>query len=222
MSKSIITFEPWIGEFGWEVMNWQSQCRKMSRSFNLSIACSFPGMAPLYKDFASEFLAHDRPNRSLGFPHKRYRVDGEWIQFGNPVKNPPVDVLCHGRGISKCSFKNWAGWANLGCTCGWIGTKQDLCFGAYDYRGMDLQSLMDLIASVKVVVGGSSGVMHLAALCKTPLVVWGDNRTYFNETLEKRYKETWNPLDTQIEWVETSNWNPKVEDVENGIRKYTG
>jgi hypothetical protein len=86
--------------------------------------------------------------------------------------------------------------------------------GTEDKRGIPLQELMDLMASVHVIVGQSSGVMHLATLCGLRQVVWAeDNKTYFNEKLEKRYKETWNPLGTPVSWVQSDNWCPEPGDV---------
>ena len=213
MSK-IITFEPWIGEFGWELMAWQARCRKIARDYDKAVTCSFEGMEALYKDF-SEFLTHDRPNRSVGFPHKDYRVGGEFIKFGSPKR--VKDILIHARGCGRSSFKNYKNWSKVKLDAGWIGTGQDLFFGD-DLRDLDLQDLMDIIAGAKVVIGGSSGVMHLASLCGTPLVVWGDDRTYFGETLENRYKETWNPFGVEVEWL--NGWQPKASEIESKAGRF--
>lgn len=43
-----------------------------------------------------------------------------------------------------------------------------------DCRGMELKALGKLISAAAVVIGPSSGPMHLAQLCKTPVIVWGN------------------------------------------------
>jgi hypothetical protein len=48
----------------------------------------------------------------------------------------------------------------------------------------------------------------MAAACGANLVVWGDDRTYFGETLEKRYKMTWNPFEVRVGWITASDWQP--------------
>jgi hypothetical protein len=216
VARRVITFEPWIGEFGWELMSWQAKCRKISRDYDYAVCCSFRGMDALYTDFA-EFLAHDRQQRSLTFPHKQYRIDGEWVRYGNA--RPERDILFHGRADRKCPFKNYRRWQRVAeafpCA-GWIGLGGDDCYGA-DYRNLPLQDLMDIIAGAKVVVGGSSGVMHLAQLCGTPVVAWGDNKTYYNESLERRYKETWNPFGIGVGWVPSDDWQPEPNMIEKEI-----
>ena len=174
---------------------------------------SFKGMAPLYKDFA-DFEQHDQEERVLKFP-KRYRCRGKFFKYGNP--KTVKDILVHARGIRRKASINYKRWKELELDAGYIGTKEDLCFGE-DFRDIDLQELMDIIAGAKVVVGVSSGVMHLAQACGTPVVVWGDDKSYFGESLEKRYKETWNPFKTDVKWLE--GWSPEPEEIENAVRSF--
>ena len=63
---------------------------------------------------------------------------------------------------------------------------------------------MDIIAGAKVVVGVSSGIMHLAMACGTPVVVWGDSRTYFGEILEKVLSRKHHRIQTSCSSV--SSW----------------
>lgn len=203
-----MTFE-WCGELGWEVMTFAPWARAQAEGSKCLIR-SFKGMAPLYKDFA-DFEAHDKVDRSLKFP-KRYRCNGTFYKYGNPKRIK--DILIHARGIKRKSAINYKRWEELDLDAGYIGTQQDKCYGE-DYRGIDLQQLMDMIAGAKVVVGVSSGVMHLAAACGTSLVVWGDNRTYFGETLEKRYKQTWNPFNVRVVWL--NGWHPEPKEILNAV-----
>jgi ADP-heptose:LPS heptosyltransferase len=86
-----------------------------------------------------------------------------------------------------------------------------------DLRGIGMESLCDIISAARLVIGVSSGVMHLAAACGADLVVWGDDRTYYNETLEKRYKETWNPHHVNVQWI--TGWQPGPHIIINAIEK---
>lgn len=233
---------PWIGELGWEIMVWQAYLRLMSHDLDKMIISTFPGMEALYTDFHCdvEFMPHDHPGRALewrdtsmvatpdftsytapvGFikPIKQYRAEGEFVRYGTP-KSREIEILFHARGISKASFKNypeqmWAEVASGFPKAASIGTERDHHIpGTEDRRGIPLQDLMDLIAGAQVVVGQSSGAMHLATLCGTRHVVWGDDKTYFSEPLEKRYRETWNPFGTPVTWVDCDNWRPPAEKI---------
>lgn len=151
-------------------------------------------------------------------PIKQYKTDGEYIRYGTS-KDREIEILFHARGIKGCSFKNWQfeKWKQLASNfpkAASIGSQDDQYIpGTTDRRNIPLQNLMDLMAGAKVVVGQSSGVMHLASLCGTRHVVWGDKKTYFGQRLEKRYREDWNPLGTPVSWVETEAWNPEPDEV---------
>ena len=232
----IAYFGPWYGEFGWELLTWQAYCRYKSRNYDKVYVCSFPDMAPLYEDFA-EFIPHNMQKRALDWrslegiqydipkdatvhipPHKKYKVEEqEFIKFGkNPISE--FDWLIHPRNTSKGNNKNYPKplWdllvkqlPGIGAT---IGTKEDLYIeGTKDLRGISLTDLMNYIAGSSVVIGQSSGVMHLATLCNTAIVVWGDNKTYFSETLETRYKNTWNPFKSKVEYIGEDFWRPAPE-----------
>jgi len=56
---------PFVGEFGWELMRWQSYIRAMSEGFDRTIIYSRPDREFLYRDFADEFCPHD-PGTSDG------------------------------------------------------------------------------------------------------------------------------------------------------------
>lgn len=140
-------------------------------------------------------------------------MKGEYIKFGKP--RHIADVLIHARGIRRGTDKNYKRWDDIKIPeAGYIGTHEDLCLNhTRDLRDIPLQDLMDVIAGAKVVIGGSSGVMHLAQMCGTPIICWADGRTYFGETLEKRYKETWNPLGSEVHWIPTPSWQPNPDDI---------
>jgi len=222
-----IELPPWYGELGWEIMSWAPTCRKRALGYEQVIVSSFEGMRPLYADFATEFRAHDRIDRCLDYP-KSYRPDGIYYRYGRG-ENAAVaqDILFHARGTSRKNSINYRRWPELVRqftalpeTLGFIGSKKDHYVpGCFDFRGIELQKLMDRIARAKLVVGVSSGIMHLAAACGTDLIVWGDSRTYFSQTLERRYKETWNPFNVRVGWITAEDWQPEPEEIIKEIRK---
>lgn len=157
-------------------------------------------------------------------PFKQYRLENqEFIKFGWPGDGKQLvksDILIHARGGAK-KERNYPveKWEMLveklneiidsfGVIAS-IGTKDDLHIkGTTDCRGLSLEGDCKYISQAKMVIGQSSGAMHLASLCGTPHLVWGDSRTYFGETLEMRYKHTWNPLNTPVYWIYDDNWSP--------------
>jgi len=240
-------FGPWIGEFGWELMTWQAWCRRKSREFDKSYACSFPDMEPLYKDFAT-FVSHDHEGRALDWhkienmekckyempddvtdkflPPKKYIVGGEFIKFGDSQgKGHPFKYLIHARGIGRGS-KDYPLdlWEKIVSglppqSVASVGTLRDHHIkDTTDLRNLgSLENLMYYLAGATCVIGQSSGVMHLATLCGASIVVWGDSKTYFNETLETRYCDTWNPFKTPVGFIFDDNWKPDPQRVINCV-----
>ena len=160
-------------------------------------------------------------------PFKTYRVpDQHFIQYGNQVfpEHDAFDVLIHARNI-RIAHKNYPEdmWEKVvegirealdTDNIASIGKRPDLHIkGTHDFRDFSLSSLCDHMKSCKVVIGGSSGIMHLATLCNTPIIVWGDRRTYFNETLEIRYKKTWNPFESEVHFLYDDKWQPDPQAV---------
>jgi len=224
-------------------MTWVPYLRKLSRDYEKMIISTFEGVEALYSGFHCEleFRPHTDQKRVDGWtevnwpyvgieleayhikPIKQYKVDGEYVRYGSPVVQDAV-VLFHARGIQTAAFKNWdiEKWAVLAKefpSAISIGSKDDLHVpGTGDARGMSLGSLMDLVASASIVIGQSSGVMHLAAMCGTQQLVWADNKTYFNEPLEKRYQETWNPFGTPVTWIDCDNWDPQPDQIMQALK----
>jgi len=226
-------YGPWIGEFGWELMAWQAWCRLNARNFDKVYVCSFSDMAPLYEDFAT-FIPHGYKKRHLDWtdtsnvqieipadvttkvaPFKKYKLPAQhFITFGERTRSVKPRYLIHARGINK-GGKNYPldRWEHLaGCigdNVASVGTLLDHHIkDTEDLRGLPLNTLMDEMANANVVIGQSSGVMHLAALCGARLVVWGDPRTYFGESLDQRYHKTWNPFKVPVRFIPHPEWDP--------------
>jgi len=232
-------FGPWVGEFGWEVATWQGWCRKESKKYDKSYVCSFPGMAPLYEDFA-EFVPHnytERPDVWVGpgvdFAKIKYRLPkdvgvrvnaiqkfspgGDFIKFGDvPIKQ--FDCLVHAmrhkdprKLVKEYPEELWREVVRgLPERTACIGTKKDLYIeGTTDLRGIPLKELMNHMAGCDLVVGASSGPMHLASFCGTTIVVWGPaKQSFVGGSLEVRYIKLWNPFRSKVHFIPAENWRP--------------
>jgi hypothetical protein len=147
--------------------------------------------------------------------------------FSNQVPvQDRADVLIHARHRSNRNpSHNWPEekWKIL-CEALWqagvkvaaVGTSlESLCpSGTFDKRNIPMHELMNMMAAAKVVVGPSSGPMHLASLCGAPHVVWTDTRVQpsIGATNKERYEKLWNPLKTPCTVLDMG-WQPLVEPV---------
>lgn len=64
----------------------------------------------------------------------------------------------------------------------------------------NLEDLTAIFLRSEVVVGSSSGPMHLASLAKVPHIVWGGGRA----DIGPRYLRDWNPFHTPVQYLGTS------------------
>lgn len=218
--KMIVPLYP--GEFGWELMTWIPWLRKQSRDYDRVFVTCRPSLRYLYDDFATKILLSPKGSRGLDYP-KMYRVDGEYRNYGRKPRTE-YDLVIHARGISRKSSINYRHWPDVleaigsGLNICTVGSRSDLSIpGVSDERGVDMRELCSILGGAGVLAGVSSGVMHLGALCGAPMIVWGDNRTYFGETLETRYKQTWNPFGVEVSWIEDNQWQPDPLDIATEI-----
>lgn len=72
-----------------------------------------------------------------------------------------------------------------------------------DLRGIKLRDLFNVLASARLVIGPSSGPMHLASLCGTPHLVWAGDRVQpiIRTTNKARYEKLWNPFNTPVKVI---------------------
>lgn len=70
-----------------------------------------------------------------------------------------------------------------------------------NYMDLPLEDTANILRSSKLIIGPSSGLMHFASLCECPQFVWGEKH------LRKRYEKEWNPLKTNIYYVERDEYN---------------
>ncbi len=135
------------------------------------------------------------------------------------------DVLIHARGRRDVPERNWSAgnWRQLvdslqaaGYRVGSIGLSRDTLdiVNTKDYRDCPLAETLNRIAAAKLVVGPSSGPMHLASLCGTPHLVWTDRRRYnMRKTSRTLYETCWNPLSTPVSVLDAYGFNPPLPHV---------
>jgi hypothetical protein len=133
-------------------------------------------------------------------------------------------VVLHCRGINKCEERNLgrSPWDRVVCALNArdikpviVGTPQDyLPKGdlAHDLRLGPLCDTIFYMRKAKVVVGASSGPMHLAQACNAPVVVWSGNA----HKDERRYELTWNHFCSPVDFIATT-WKPDPKDIIKGV-----
>ena len=142
-------------------------------------------------------------------------IKPEYKSLGDKEEAQGYDYIFHMRDRDLRKEDNWSveNWVELRRMLGkdktfaCIGTKQEsACLkGSEDLRGIDMQSLVNILKNSKYAFGPSSGPMHLASLCELPHIVWSipENKT--------RYEENWNPLGTSVLFMSKHNWHPSPD-----------
>jgi len=146
-----------------------------------------------------------------------------FIKYGNASNaSATFKLVVHARnrndtgpcGGDNYSLDNWMQLLELLAAAGLISSRAQLASigtkdaamalpGTVDMRGLPLQQLMDVLAAAELVIGPSSGPMHLASLCGTPHFVWATDRhqAIIGKGNRERYMSYWNPLKTKAHVV---------------------
>jgi len=90
-----------------------------------------------------------------------------------------------------------------------------------DLRDEPLREVAAILSRAKLVIGPSSGPMHLASLCNARHLVWTDNefQSSCNGTNRQRYEHYWNPLNAKAYVIDEYGWQPPVDVVTNKIKE---
>jgi len=146
----------------------------------------------------------------------------EFIKYKSNSLDKSYDILIHPRNKGVGDTRNWnqKKWQELvnllskKNTVGIIGTHEAFKLeGADDCRNISISDTVSLMNRTKLIVGQSSGPLHLGSLCGTPHLVWS------TEHNRKRYFEYWNPFKTPIYFYPEMEWNPSVEFIYDKIIK---
>ena len=228
-------------EFGWEVAQWQGVCRKKAREFDKTFVLTDPSRGDLYADFAEvinplNIIDRDglpRTNAILAWQKDRVYQDSEqeFRRFGSDYteKDQGFDILIHARNSNK-TFKNYPaplwdkvleGLSNYRIAS--IGKKEASLHlpGTTSLLGIGINCLSRIMAKSGAVVGPSSGPIHLAQHCGTPVVSWADNKIYMGRTTVKdRLEKAWNPFGVPAVVLEDKHWKPKPDEVIEKIESF--
>lgn len=248
---------PFMGEFGWEIMNWQPFLRWLAPQYEKVIVCCRPGSEALYGDFCKDFVIHQiKGTAECNWAHQIVK-DEKWslvhvqvpqyadhlytvgwqppsrkkfIALGTTQSDLACDILIHPRGRGFGTNRNWdeKNWNFIlkelnqsQIKVGVIGLKSATCNveGEYiDFRDQPLSDTLNILASAKLVVGPSSGPMHLASLCKTPHLVWTDLQKYARGHRSRdKYLHHWNPFQTRAIVMDEFGFNPPPEKILEAI-----
>jgi len=134
----------------------------------------------------------------------------EFVKLNTDKKGKTFDVIFHCRNKSTGSDRNWSyeQWVELykgleGLSIGCIGNHEAFHIpGTNDLRGIDLHELVSIMKVSGLIVGPSSGPMHLASLVGMKHLVWS------SEYNRIRYEKDWNPLKTEVIFHSDGGWNP--------------
>lgn len=148
-----------------------------------------------------------------------------WVKFGE-LTDKSTNIIFHVRDTSKnnCGHWNWSkeNWnllydklTNLGYSITCIGTtSMSYCLdGCSDYRDKPIEDTVTLLRNAKVIIGESSGPMHLATLCGLPQIVWSGNKR-----TKSRYEKLWNPFNVKVNHLLT--FNPTTDEILKLIETY--
>ena len=146
----------------------------------------------------------------------------EFHKYNYETNLKGYDVIFHCRNKETGGDRNWskAKWEelknslpkNLKIVC--IGDKNAfLINGCDDLRGIKLDDLFGVMNKSKMIVGPSSGPMHLASLCGLKHLVWS------SEHNRVRYEKDWNPFKTDLVFISEGDFNPKVKTIKDNIIK---
>jgi hypothetical protein len=144
----------------------------------------------------------------------------KFIQFyEKPLSKTAIDLVFHFRNFSRTDLdhKNLAKeradavvayFSSRGFTCACIG-HPELSYcppQALDFRSLELKQTVSVISNSHMVIGGSSGPMHLACLCGKPVVTWIGPPADI-----ERYRSYWNPFKVKTYIVSEETFNPDAE-----------
>jgi len=148
-----------------------------------------------------------------------------FVKYGKVGTTKAYDIILHARSSVKCGthFRNWGieKWNDLvgllkndGFSIASVGTISDaLPIEKTDnLLGADLDRVTNIMANSGIIIGPSSGPIHLASLCGLKQVVWSEPKN------KKKYLETWNPFKTKVAFYDKDWWNPEVNVIYGFIR----
>jgi hypothetical protein len=146
----------------------------------------------------------------------------EFKKYESNTLDKSYDIIFHCRNKSTGSDRNWdkKQWVELFELLGGdfkiacIGNNEAFYIeGADDLRNISLSDLVSVMNKSKLIIGPSSGPMHLASLSGLKHLVWS------SEHNKSRYLNIWNPFKTEVIFYSKEGWNPNPNNIYNIISK---
>lgn len=178
------------------------------------------------------------PGAKIVIPNKDACLNGSRLFFKYGTYEPKLryDLVIHARAEAKWGRqdRNWDVYKYVkllkdlrnekyisACS---VGTKEGAYHvpGTEDLRGVELESLCNVMTSSKLTIGVSSGPMHLAHLCKCPILVWTYDKKEkaISANNKKRYTKLWRAWETPVKVFDESGWKPPVNSIATRIRDF--
>ena len=206
-------YEDFAHEFVFHQLKGDAECNMLH---NLQNPEEFDRIKQLIPDNADHLMP-------VGWqPDKRK----SFIKFGSESAELKYDVIFHPRGRGFGTDRNWDSdkWTSLvkqledqGLKLACIGLKNatlDIPGQFDDFRDQPLDQTMTLLRSSRLVIGPSSGPMHLASLCGTPHLVWTDRKRWARGyTNRYKYESWWNVFSTPAIVLDEQGFDPTVDEV---------
>lgn len=146
---------------------------------------------------------------------------------GEKKRVDPRLIAIHARMCEKQPERNWSAshweqmlekWGIVGRHFAFVGSVEDSIAlnlpQAEDMRGISVKEEVEILSHCGMMIGPSSGPLHLANHCGTPVVWWADG-----EKNIERYDTAWNPFKVPNKCVTSADWRPTPEQVVACLRQ---
>lgn len=248
MAKTLLV-GPWLGEFGWELCQWQGYARKVAKEggYDNVVVSSYPGHEGMYADFMTKYIPIPE-----WFLKKKYSSDTLGVRAcATFIKNTLVNdvvklcggcdrqILAHNLNIAL-SDQLWANWhLDLPVNPKLVAlVKRDRNFASHrNWRSSNWGALKIRLESLgyEVAFVPCDWQVSLDIFSRCTLAVGGSTggmhlaslcgcpHLVWGEDaylrLDTRYKTAWNPLGTPCAVINSPRWNPSVPSVLNEFKK---
>ena len=157
-------------------------------------------------------------------------VNFEYVSLGeSKLFNKPNEITVHFRSVVKTGADNRLNFLNenadrlvhelflLGYNVNVIGHPEfSYCPNIYckDFRSKEISCAINTIKKSIITIGQLSGPIHLAHLCKRPVLTWADDI--------KRFKtiEMWNPFNQKCIIVSSETFNPEINEILKKLHEF--
>jgi len=143
-------------------------------------------------------------------------LNQKFIRYRSDSLDQKFDLIFHPRNKRVGDDRNWGRdkWQQLvdalkqRFSIAVIGNHESFELdGTRSFRNIPLEQTISLMNRCRLVVGQSSGPIHLAALAGARHLVWSDEKN------RNRFEKIWNPLKTKCIFFSEKRYDPTVGDI---------